>query len=151
MEKEHPGIPSSAFIRFSQTSFTRSRQKLVLLSWRMMKSERAGVDFSVFAAAANLVLFASNATPGATHNFLAQFFLKISSVTPPPSSLVSPSGTIAEPSQNQDISRDDLITGAIAPWPLQGLALSRTISRIPLRTVVGPVILLESRGIFGTR
>ena len=117
----------------------------------MMKSERAGVDFSVFAAAANLVLFASNATPGATHNFLAQFFLKISSVTPPPSSLVSPSGTIAEPSQNQDISRDDLIAGAIAPWPLQGLALSRTISRIPLRTVVGPVILPQSRGIFGTR
>ena len=113
-----------------------------------MKSERARVDFSGFAATANPVLFVTpGASPGASHNFLAQFFLKIS-VTPLPPLLgfsLTDNGSVLP---DQVISHDDPIS--LKPSRrghnkslLLLLLLSQTISRLPL-TAVGPVILPAS-------
>ena len=109
-----------------------------------MKSERARVDFSGFAATANPVLFAP---PGASHNFLAQFFLKISVtplVPPLPGFSLRDNGSVLP---DQVISHDDPIS--LKPSrrghnkSLLLLLLSQTISRLPL-TAVGPVILPSS-------
>ena len=113
-----------------------------------MKSERARVDFSGFAATANPSLFVTpGASPGASHNFLAQFFLKISvtPLVPLPGFSLRDNGSVLP---DQVISHDDPIS--LKPSRrghnkslLLLLLLSQTISRLPL-TAVGPVILPAS-------